>query len=307
MHQHAVFQVVAQATGQDHLLDITAETHHVFDAVAMADADHVLLDDRAGIQLFGDVVAGSTNQLDPTQRSLVVRLGANERRQEAMVDVDHLLGVFLAQLRRQDLHVARQHHHVGTVLLDQARHFGKGRLLVLRVDRDMEERDAVPLDHAAQVIVVGDHAGNIAIEFLGVPAVQQVSQAVGLTAGHQHHALLLVGIGDTPDHRELFGDRRERFAERLDAEWQGFGADFVAHEEPAALLIGVMVRFVDPAVIGRQEITDFGDDANTVGAGNHQPVGAHEMDSRNFRKGAHSSECPTKLQYSLRAACRLPR
>ncbi|MNC25728.1 hypothetical protein D3C75_738270 [compost metagenome] len=242
----------------------------------MADAHHVLLDDRAGVQFFGDVVAGRADQLHTTQGGLVIRLGADERRQEAVVDVDHLFSIVLAQLRRQDLHVAGQHHHIGGVFLHQARHFGKGRGLVLGVDRYMEERNTVPLDHAAQVVVVGDHTRDLAVQFIGVPAVQQVGQAVRLAAGHQHHALFLRRVGNAPGHGELFGDRRKRLAEGFDTEWQRFGADFMAHEEPTALLIGVVAGFVDPAIVQGQEITDFRHDANTVGAGDHQTIGAHE-------------------------------
>ncbi|MNN49575.1 hypothetical protein D3C81_1641070 [compost metagenome] len=109
-----------------------------------------------------------------------------------------------------------------------------------------------------------------------MPAVQQVSQAVGLTAGHQHHALLLCRVGNAPGHGELFGDRRERFTERVDTKRQRLGADFMTHEEPTALLIGVMAGFVDPAIVQGQEITDFRHDTNTVGAGDHQTIGAHE-------------------------------
>ena len=80
---------------------------------------HVLLDDRARIQLFGHVVARSADQFYAAQRSLVVRLGADEGRQEAVVNVDDLACVFFAQVRRQNLHVARQNHHFSSVLLDQ--------------------------------------------------------------------------------------------------------------------------------------------------------------------------------------------
>ncbi|MCY1430420.1 hypothetical protein D9M71_463690 [compost metagenome] len=66
MHQHAVFQVVAQAAGQHHFFYVTAKAHHVFDAVAVADANHILLDDGAGIQLFGHIVTGGANQFHAT-------------------------------------------------------------------------------------------------------------------------------------------------------------------------------------------------------------------------------------------------
>ncbi|MNO72606.1 hypothetical protein D3C76_635580 [compost metagenome] len=203
-----------------------------------------------------------------------------------MVDVDHLVTILLAQVRRQDLHVARQYDVVGTVLVDQARHLGEGRLLVLRIDRHMEVGNAVPLHHAAQIVVVGDHAGDFAVQLTAVPAVQQVGQTVRLTAGHQHHALLHRGIGDPPIHGELTSDRGERLAEYVQIERQGIGADFMAHEKPAAVIIGMMTGFGDPAVISGQEITHLGDDPNPVRTGDHQSESAHGVYSRYFAKGA---------------------
>src|SRR5690606_21173727 len=96
MHQNAVLQVIAQASRKHHLFHILTQSNHVFDAVAMADTHNVLLDDRPGIQLFGHIVTGRPDQLDATQRRLVVGLGADEGRQKAVVDIDHPLGEFLA-------------------------------------------------------------------------------------------------------------------------------------------------------------------------------------------------------------------
>ncbi|MNP75787.1 hypothetical protein D3C76_1729030 [compost metagenome] len=78
---------------------------------------------------------------------------------------------------------------------------------------------------------------------------QQVGEAVRLAAGHQHHALLLLGIGDTPVHRELFGNRRKGLAQGLDTERQRVGTNFVTHEEPATQIVRVVARFSDPAVV----------------------------------------------------------
>lgn len=109
-----------------------------------------------------------------------------------------------------------------------------------------------------------------------MPAMQQVGQAVRLAAGHQHHALFLRRVGNAPGHGELFGNGRKRLAEGFDTERQRFGADFMAHEEPAAVLIRVVAGLVDPAIVQGQEITDFRHDAYAVGAGDHQTIGAHE-------------------------------
>ena len=84
----------------------------------------------------------------------------------------------------------------------------------------MEEGNAVPFDHAAQGVVVGDDAGDLAIQLAAVPAVQQVGQAVGFATGHEHHALALGRIGDPPLHGEFPRDGREGLTEAGQIEGQ---------------------------------------------------------------------------------------
>ncbi|MNV76033.1 hypothetical protein D3C71_1693630 [compost metagenome] len=93
--------------------------------------------------------------------------------------------------------------------IDQSFHFIEGRLFVLRLDRHMEVGNAVPLDHTAQIVMIGNHAGDIAVQFIAVPAVQQVSQAMRLATGHQHHAFFLRRISNPPLHGKLAGDGRK--------------------------------------------------------------------------------------------------
>ena len=50
--------------------------HQVFHVVAVRDAGDFLLDDRAVVQHFGDVVAGGANQLHATGKGAVIGLGA---------------------------------------------------------------------------------------------------------------------------------------------------------------------------------------------------------------------------------------
>src|SRR5690554_7139714 len=102
-----------EPAGQYVLLNILTQANHVFDGVAMADANNVLLDDRAFIKILGYVVAGSSNQLHTTAVSLVVWPGTSERRQEAVVDIDHLARILFTKGSRQDLHVTGQNHHIG--------------------------------------------------------------------------------------------------------------------------------------------------------------------------------------------------
>ena len=173
------------------------------------------------------------------------------------------------------MHVARQHHAIGGMLADQATDFVEGRLLVLRIDRNVEIGDAMPFHHAAQVVMVGDHAGNLAVQLAAVPAVQQVRQAMRLLAGHQHHALLHRRIGHPPLHGELLGNGCKGLAETVEIERQRVGTNFVTHEEPATLIIRVVTGFGNPAVIGGEKVTHLGDNTHTIRTGNHQTKSAH--------------------------------
>jgi hypothetical protein len=58
----------------------------------------VLFDDRALVQVGGDVVRGGADQLDAARMRLEVGLGALEAGQEAVVDVDGAAGQRLAEL-----------------------------------------------------------------------------------------------------------------------------------------------------------------------------------------------------------------
>ena len=80
--QHAVFNVPAHRTREHYFFQIAALLQQVFERVAMGDAYHILLNDGAVIEYVGHVVAGSSNQLNPTLESLVVRLCADKCRQE---------------------------------------------------------------------------------------------------------------------------------------------------------------------------------------------------------------------------------
>ncbi len=137
----------------------------------------------------------------------------------------------------------------------------------------------MPLDEAAQVLVVGDHAGDVHLQLAAAPAVQQVVQAMVLLAHQHHQALLDGGIGQLPGHLELVRQSRETAAELRRIERQRIGAYLLAHEEALRLLLGVVARLDDEAAVLRDEAGDRGDDAGTVGAGDGEGVamcGAHD-------------------------------
>jgi hypothetical protein len=74
--------------------------------VTVIHADDVLLDDRPVVELFGHVVSGVANELDPTFLGPPLWRGADERRKKRVMDVDHRAVDFVEEAGGKDLHIA---------------------------------------------------------------------------------------------------------------------------------------------------------------------------------------------------------
>src|SRR6516165_4965384 len=136
----------AHGAGQRYPLGVAADGREVFRAAGVVDPGYFLLDDRALVQVGGDVVRGRADQLHAVRVRLVVGPRALEARQERMVNVDDPARQLGAQLRRQDTHVPGQHHEVDAQLADQVQQPAYGPLRgqrIVRIDGHVLEGDAV--------------------------------------------------------------------------------------------------------------------------------------------------------------------
>src|SRR5258707_1107158 len=88
IEDHAVLQVMAYRPRQHAAFDVAALADEVVRCIAMADALDVLIDDRALIEVAGDVMRGGADQLDAALVRLVIRPRALETRQKRVMDVD---------------------------------------------------------------------------------------------------------------------------------------------------------------------------------------------------------------------------
>ena len=59
--QDPVFQMVSEAAGQNRVLHIFSQPHHVFDRVTVTDSDHVRLYDGSRVQVLGNIMAGRSD------------------------------------------------------------------------------------------------------------------------------------------------------------------------------------------------------------------------------------------------------
>jgi len=106
------------AAGENDLFQIAAFLQKIVDNIAVGNAYYILLDDRAIVQNLRYVVAGRANELDSSLKRLVIGLCSHESRQKRMMNVDDAGWVLGHKLRRENLHVARQHNEVRIVLLE---------------------------------------------------------------------------------------------------------------------------------------------------------------------------------------------
>ena len=101
-------QMLTQGPRQSEAFHVAPFTDQIMDLIAVTHMHRGLFDDRAGIELFGDVVGRSANQLDPPLPGAVVGLSSGEGRQKGMVDVDHRAKA-PQEIATEHLHVLGQH------------------------------------------------------------------------------------------------------------------------------------------------------------------------------------------------------
>lgn len=97
---------------QNDAFDGPADPLQFADIIAVADALHVLLDDRAAVQHFRDVMGGCPDDFDAALISLGVRFASDKCREEGMVDINDPVPVMFDEGRRNDLHVPRQNDDI---------------------------------------------------------------------------------------------------------------------------------------------------------------------------------------------------
>ena len=142
------------------------------DLVAVADPGHVLVDDRARVELLGDVMRGGSDQLHAALVGVAVGIGADEGGQEAVVDVDRRRAQPAQELGGEDLHVAGEDEQVDP--LEQLQRPPLCAALVAPRDRHMVKAEAQRGDLLGVVGVVGDHRHDLGAQLAASPAPEQV-------------------------------------------------------------------------------------------------------------------------------------
>ncbi len=258
-----------------------------------SDAGHVLLDDRALVEVAGHVVRGRAHQLDPAVERLMVGLGTLEAGQERVVDVDRAAGQRAARVVAQHLHVAGQHHEVDAVLVDESQQLRLGLRLGGRRHRHVVERDVVRAAQGLGVGVVGDDQGHLDLQRSRRGAEQQVVEAVQVARHHDQGAERGRGVPELVVHVELLGHRGEVLPQPVRRGVAG-RREVDPHEEPTRVGVAVLLALQDVAAVLHQETRDRVHDPRPVGAREHQDEvarGGRPGDGRRVHVALHETKC----------------
>ena len=104
------------------------------------------------------------------------------------MDIDASTFEILAELIRQDLHIAGKHDHVRSGSGNQIAQLLLSRGFRILRHRDQVEWQVVPVGMPFRIRMVGHDADNVGAKSTPPMAVQQVVQTM-ITLGHQHERL----------------------------------------------------------------------------------------------------------------------
>ena len=246
-------------------LDVGALIHQDIGSHAVIDSGDPLLDNRALIQVRRNKVSSGTDNLDASVVCLMVGLGALERRQERVVDVDDASGHGLAQGGREDLHVAGEHDELDAVLLGQLEDLALLLGLGLLGDGQVVELDAVGLGERLKGRVVGHDERDVDGELTGLGAEEQVVEAVADLGHHDQDPRLLRDGPDLVLHLVLGRELVEGLGQVLGAGSRR-RAKVHAHEELFRHGVGELLEIENVVALLREHASDGVDDTRLVRA-----------------------------------------
>jgi hypothetical protein len=119
VNQDSVLDVPGNRSGQDGPFDVATDAAEIAHIVTVIDPLDVLVDDWTGVEVGGDVVGGGADQFDAALVRLGVRIGADERGKEAVVDVDDPVEPAFDKRLRDDLHISGKHDEIDLMSIEQ--------------------------------------------------------------------------------------------------------------------------------------------------------------------------------------------
>ena len=232
----------------------------------MIDAYNVLVDDRSVVELLGDVMGRCPDQLDTALARAAVRIGAGERGQERIMDVDRLHTHPLQEVAAEDLHIARQHQQLG-IAAQELEQSHLGLLLAALRHRHVVEGDSRGERLGLDVGVVGDHRHDLRVQLTTTPTPQQLLQAMAVARDQNRDALSLSPPTEPPVDLKPRGNLFDEFPPQTLMSDSLSQEELGAQEEPPTTGIrGVLMGGDDVRAPLEQKARHSGDDPRKFAA-----------------------------------------
>ena len=167
------------------------------------------------------------------------------------------------------MHVAGQHDERHVLLLQQfhLRSLHLGFVRVVLVDAPHVVGDAEHQCHVAQVLVIAHDAGDVNVKFSSLPTCKQVVETVAHLADEDSHAWALVIKVKVERHTVTLGiEGVYIFLNFLSGNKKSLQFPFYTHEKHAVLMVNILVKIDDVALVVGDEFGYFRNNALLVGA-----------------------------------------
>ena len=263
----AVVDVVADALGEGDALALAAEAGEIGRGVEMGDALDLLLDDRAGVEIRGDVVAGGADEFHAALVRLFVRVRADEGGEEGVMDVDDFSGELAAEGIRQDLHEAGEDDELHVLLQEEIADFQETVFPALAIHFHVMERDTGTFGERAADFAVADDRGDLDGEFVEFGAPDDLVEAV-VGFGDEDGRAHFVGQGtEVPFSLERATERTKAVGEILGIHIEIAGVDLKPCKKLFPELVGELAELDQVPAVGGDVGSNFRHDAGLVGRG----------------------------------------
>jgi hypothetical protein len=195
----------------------------------------------------------------------MVRLGALERGQERVVDVDDTSRHGLTQCRRKDLHVTSKDNKLNVVLLAKLENLSLLLSLGVLGDGKMVELDSVALGEGGVLGVVGNDNGNLHSKLAGLHAEEKIVKAVTNLGDHDENSGLAGDGSNFVIHLVLGSKLLERLLQVLGR--LGLGRTEVnSHKETLGNGIRELLKVENVVLVGSEDASHGINNAGLVGA-----------------------------------------
>ena len=262
----AVVHVKADSLGDRDPLAVAAEADEIGGGVKVVHALDLLLDDRSGVEVGSDVVAGGTDQFHAAGIRLLVGVCADEGWQETVVDVDNAPGEVTAEVVGEDLHESSEDDELDVLFGDEGADSFEAGFAGVAVHRDFVKWQVGPFRDRPAIAAVADDRGDLDREFVKPrPPEDFVEAVVGF--GDEHGSFHAVRqAAEVPIGLERSPEGAEPGDEILGIDIEFLGLNFQAGEKFAAELVGELSELDEVAAMAGDVIGDLGNDAGLVWA-----------------------------------------